>query len=129
MQEYCIRYWSILLKNANWCLVAGGDELIILTNYLYYYGNTAASAPRSDFCNCKIEFIFSILSLQKYFIYEIFDAERFIAVAFSRSLPLSKYLCINLRSYSKKIFSRCIFSTLSDSFSFCMHSMRCTVIL
>lgn len=50
--------------------------------------DAAASAPRSDLCNCKIEFIFFLFpffSLQKYFIYEIFDAERFIAVAFFRS--------------------------------------------
>lgn len=73
--------------------------------------DAAASAPRSDLCNCKIEFIFFLFpyfSLQKYFIYEIFDAERFIAVAFFRSLSLSPSLTIFVHK-SPIIFEENIF--------------------
>lgn len=110
LQEYCIRYWSILLKNANWCLVAGGDELIILTNYLYYCANTMQQlvhhVPIYVIAKLSLFFPFSVFSLQKYFIYEIFDAERFIAVAFFRFL--SPFLTIFVHK-SPIIFEENIF--------------------
>lgn len=96
--------------------------------------DAAASAPRSDLCNCKIEFIFfpfSIFFVTKIFYLWDFRCGKIHCCCFfplSLSLSLSQYLCINLRSYSRKIFSRCIFSTLFDSFSFCVHSMRCNTV-
>lgn len=53
-------------------------------------------------------FLFPFFSLQKYFIYEIFDAERFIAVAFFRSLSLLLSLTIFVHK-SPIIFEENIF--------------------
>lgn len=116
-----------MLKNANWCLVAGGDELIILTNYLYYCANTMQQLVHHVpiYVIAKLSLFFSFFHIFRYknILFMRFsmrkDSLLLLFSALSLSRPLSQYLCINLRSYSKKIFSRCIF----------FHSLRLLFVL